>query len=64
MLQYIMEVKRLKQKDLVPYFGSASRVSEFLGGKSKLTLEQVSRLHKGLGIPAETLLPQVETIVG
>ena len=46
----------LKRKDLVAYFGSPSRVSEVLNGKRPLTLEMMRKIHKGLGISAETLL--------
>ena len=46
----------LKKKDLVDYFGSASRVSEVLNRKRPLTLEMIRRIHKGLGISAATLL--------
>jgi HTH-type transcriptional regulator/antitoxin HigA len=44
----------LAQKDLVPEFGSPSRVSEFLKGERKLSLEQAKRLagRFGLGIAA------------
>lgn len=48
----------LKRKDLIDYFGSASRVSEVLNRKRQLTLDMVRKLHKGLGISAETLLAE------
>ena len=51
-----MEEEGLRRKDLVNYFGSASRVSEILNRKRPLTLDMVRKLHKGLGISAETLL--------
>ncbi|MCF2489643.1 type II toxin-antitoxin system HigA family antitoxin [Dyadobacter sp. CY347] len=51
-----MEENGLKKKDLVDYFGSASRVSEVLNRKRPLTLEMIRRIHKGLGISAATLL--------
>jgi HTH-type transcriptional regulator / antitoxin HigA len=46
----------LKQKDLAIYFGSASRVSEVLNRKRPLSLEMMRKIHRGLGISAETLL--------
>jgi HTH-type transcriptional regulator/antitoxin HigA len=46
----------LKKKDLIDYFGSASRVSEVLNRKRPLTLDMIRKIHKGLGISAETLL--------
>lgn len=51
-----MEEQGLKQKDLVPYIGSKSHVSEILSGKRKLTINMVRALSKGLGIPASALL--------
>jgi HTH-type transcriptional regulator/antitoxin HigA len=51
-----MEQSGLKQKDLVPFIGSKSRVSEVLAGKRPLTLAMARELHKGLGIPADILL--------
>lgn len=51
-----MEEEGLKKKDLIGYFGSASRVSEVLNRKRPMTLEMIRKLHKGLGISAETLL--------
>lgn len=51
-----MEEEGLKKKDLISYFGSASRVSEVLNRKRPMTLEMIRKVHKGLGISAETLL--------
>ncbi|PSL32298.1 helix-turn-helix domain-containing protein [Dyadobacter jiangsuensis] len=51
-----MEEQGLKRKDMIDYFGSASRVSEVLNRKRPLTLEMIRKIHKGLGISAETLL--------
>lgn len=51
-----MEEEGLKKKDLVKYFGSASRVSEVLNRKRPLTLEMMRKIHHGMGISAETLL--------
>ena len=55
-LRFRMEQAGLKQVDLVPYIGSASRVSEILKGKRSLSLSMIRKLHAGLGIPAEVLL--------
>jgi HTH-type transcriptional regulator/antitoxin HigA len=51
-----MDQQRLAQKDLVPYIGSLSKVSEVLGRKRPLSLSMIRRLHDGLGIPAEVLI--------
>lgn len=57
-IRFRMEQAGLKQVDLVPYIGSASRVSEVLKGKRSLSLSMIRKLHEGLGIPAEVLLQQ------
>lgn len=51
-----MDQQRLAQKDLVPYIGSMSKVSEVLSRKRPLSLAMIRRLHAGLGIPAEVLI--------
>lgn len=55
-IRFCMEQQGLSRRDLEPYIGSRARVSEVLGGKRKLTLPMIRRLHKGLGIPAEVLI--------
>jgi HTH-type transcriptional regulator/antitoxin HigA len=55
-IRFRMEQAGLTQKDLVPFIGTKSRVSEVLAGKRPLTLAMARKLHKGLGIPAEILL--------
>lgn len=51
-----MEELNLKNKDLVSYFGSASKASEVLNRKRPLTFAMVKRLYQQLGIPASILL--------
>lgn len=53
-----MEQQGLSQRDLVPYMGSRSKVSEVLTRKRELTLSMIRALHAGLGIPAEALLQE------
>jgi HTH-type transcriptional regulator/antitoxin HigA len=55
-IKFRMEQAGLAQKDLVPYLGSASKVSEVLNGKRSLSLTMIRALSAGLGIPAEVLL--------
>ena len=57
-IQFRMEQQNLRPKDLVPYLGSASRVSEVLGGKRQLSLEMIRKLNRGLGISTEVLVQQ------
>jgi HTH-type transcriptional regulator/antitoxin HigA len=55
-IKYHMEQKGLEPRDLVQFIGNRNRVYEVLNRKRPLTLRMVWRLHKGLGIPAESLI--------
>jgi len=55
-IRFRMEQQSLNQKDLVPCFGSAARVSEVLNGKRPLSVNMMRKLNRQLGIPAEVLL--------
>jgi len=55
-IMFRMSEKGLKQADLVPYFGTRSRVSEILARKRPLTVPMIRALAVGLGISAETLV--------
>lgn len=57
-----MDQLDLAQKDLVPYIGSASKVSEILNGKRTLSLPMIRRLHDGLGIPADVLIGNSDSL--
>lgn len=66
-IQFRMHEQGLRQADLVPYFGSRSRVSEVLAGKRPLTVQMIREVSMGLGISADVLvsdsnLAAVETI--
>lgn len=60
-IKFRMEQLGLKQKDMIPYFGSKSKASEVLNGKRELTLTMMRALNKGLGIPAEVLLKKPDS---
>ena len=55
-IQFRMEQANLSQRDLIPYIGSRSKVSEVLSGKRPLTLSMIRALHDGLGIPFKSLI--------
>jgi HTH-type transcriptional regulator/antitoxin HigA len=57
-IRFRMEQQGLRQRDLVPYFGSRSKVSEVLSGKRRLSLSMIRNLHRGLGISAEVLIQE------
>jgi len=51
-----MEQMNLKQKDLVPYIGNKSKVSELLNRKIGLSLKMIQNLSEGLHLPLEVLI--------
>jgi len=58
-----MEQMHLKQKDLVPYIGNKSKVSEVINGKIGLSLSMISKLSVGLHLPLEVLIQSSEANV-
>ncbi len=52
-LRFLMEQHRLKQKDLVDEFGTASVVSEVLSGKRELNKDQIKRLSRRFHVSPE-----------
>lgn len=55
-IRFRMDQQGLKPKDLIPFIGSKSKVSEVLGGQRPLSLTMIRKLVTHLGIPAESLL--------
>ena len=55
-LRFRMEQEGLRPKDLVPYIGSKSKVSEVLSGRRPLSLAMIRKLVTGLRFPAEVAL--------
>jgi HTH-type transcriptional regulator/antitoxin HigA len=55
-IKYHMDQSGLAPRDLIPFIGSRNRVHEVLNRKRPLTLKMIWRLHRGLGIPAESLI--------
>lgn len=59
-IKFRMEQQELKNSDMIPYFGSKSKVSEVLNRKRPLSLSMIRRLHTGLEIPAEVLIQNIK----
>jgi HTH-type transcriptional regulator/antitoxin HigA len=59
-IRFRMEQQGLSNNDLVPFLGSRSRVSEVLSGRRSLSLKMIRSLVRGLRIPAEVLLGDVQ----
>lgn len=55
-IKFRMDQAGLTPKDLQPMIGRLNRVYEVLNRKRPLTLAMVWKLHKELGIPAESLI--------
>ncbi|MFQ5788122.1 MAG: ImmA/IrrE family metallo-endopeptidase [Thermodesulfobacteriota bacterium] len=53
-----MEQEDLQPRNLIPYIGSRSKVSEVLSRKRPLTLTMIRALHEGLGIPIKSLIKE------
>jgi len=51
-----MEQMHLKQKDLIPYIGNKSKVSEVLNRKIGLSLTMITNIAAGLHLPLESLI--------
>ena len=57
-IKFMMDQQNLKRKDLIPYIGSASKVTEVLNGTRNLSLSMIRKLSEGLGIPASVLIQE------
>ena len=61
-IKFRMDQKGLTPKDLEPMIGRLNRFYEILNHKRPLTLKMIWKLHRGLGIPAESLIRQPDTL--
>ena len=55
-IKFRMEQQGLTRRDMEPYLGGKSKVSEVLARRRELTLAQIRALNSNLGIPAEVLI--------
>jgi len=55
-IKFRMEQQGLKPRDLVPFIGSPSKVSEVLSGHRGLSLSMIRNLVNGLGIPPQVFV--------
>jgi HTH-type transcriptional regulator / antitoxin HigA len=60
-IEFMLEQKGLKRRDLEPAIGSRGRVSEVLNRKRPLTLPMVRALSKLLQIPPDILIQDYKT---
>ncbi len=59
-IRFQMEHLGLTPRDLKPMIGRLNRVYEVLNRTRPLTLRMIRRLHRDLGIPAESLIGVIE----
>lgn len=59
-IKFKMAQKNFRNKDLAEIVGGKSKASEILNKKRRLTLSMIRKIHKVLGIPAETLIKEYE----
>jgi HTH-type transcriptional regulator/antitoxin HigA len=59
-IKFHMEQNGLTRKDLAEVFGSASRASEIMNRKRRLTIEMVWKLSTAWNLPAESLIQPYE----
>jgi len=59
-IRFRMAQQGLTNKDMVPFLGSRSRVSEVLSGRRSLSLKMIRALVGGLRIPADVLLGEMQ----
>ncbi|WP_323813524.1 transcriptional regulator [Cellvibrio sp. NN19] len=55
-IKFRMEQQGLLKKDLIPFIGSASKVTEVLNGTRALSINMIRRLSEGLDISAQVLI--------
>jgi HTH-type transcriptional regulator/antitoxin HigA len=56
LILFVMDANGLRQKDMLPYFGTRARASEILNRRRPLTLEMIRKLADGLKLPADLLV--------
>lgn len=61
-IKFRMDQMGLFPKDLVPFIGNKSKVSEILSGKRTLSLNMIRQLADGLNIPVEILIQPYDAI--
>ena len=61
-IRFRMEQQGLEDKDLVPFLGQRSRVTEVLNRQRRLSIAMIRKLNKGLSIPLECLVKEYQLI--
>lgn len=59
-IKFRMEQQGLDDKDLVPFLGQRSRVTEVMNRKRGLSISMIRNLHKGLQIPLDCIVKEYQ----
>lgn len=59
-IRFRMAQTGMKPRELIPYLGTKSRVSEILNGQRQPTVDQIRALHQHLGIPVASLIGSIK----
>ncbi|MET0355615.1 MAG: DNA-binding protein [Cellvibrio sp.] len=64
-IKFRMDQLQLLKKDLIPFVGSASKVTEILNGTRQLSLNMIRKLSEGLNISVDLLIraPKPKTAI-
>lgn len=62
-IKFRMEQLGLEDKDLVPFLGQRSRVTEILSRQRRLSISMIRKLHDGLRIPLDSLVKEYQLVV-
>ena len=55
-IKYLLEEKQLRQKDLLPIFGSEGVISDTLKGRRQITLKTAQKLAAFFNVPTELFI--------
>ncbi|MFV0576535.1 MAG: type II toxin-antitoxin system HigA family antitoxin [Vibrio sp.] len=61
-IRFRMEQQGLEDKDLVPFLGQRSRVSEVMNRQRRLSISMIRKLHTGLSIPLDCLVKEYQLV--
>ncbi|ENM5730742.1 DNA-binding protein [Vibrio mimicus] len=61
-IKFRMEQQGLEDKDLVPFLGQRSRVTEVMSRQRRLSISMIRKLNAGLRIPLDSLVKEYQLV--
>jgi HTH-type transcriptional regulator/antitoxin HigA len=61
-IKFRMEQQGLEDRDLVPFLGQRSRVTEIMNRQRRLSISMIRKLHEGLKIPLDSLVKEYQLV--